>query len=182
MKEGITLTSLNIRQSIVILLAKLVLIDVTFAVIILLLYSLILQGYQIFQINMNNLLVFACMLVIVGIFKIATSVFIVLLWLNEYYEITNENIVHKKGIFFKKSEAYDLEKIRVLDVQDSFLGEMFNFATITLYDIRLEKLLNLYLIHNPLRYAKVLKSLVPHLEIKEDRIRIPFLPSKKDLL
>ncbi|MBI3888120.1 PH domain-containing protein [Candidatus Microgenomates bacterium] len=111
---------------------------------------------------------------VVGICKIFLSIYIVLLWLNEYYEITPENIIHKRGIIFRKSEMYRLSKVREIKVHDSFLGELLNFATITLYDIRLQKYLDLYLIHNPKRYERILKTLRPSLEVQTDRVHIPF--------
>ena len=75
---------------------------------------------------------------------------------------------------------YNIDKVRAIDVQDSFLGELFNFATITLYDLRLRKYLDMYLIHNPRRYEKILKTLKPDLEAKEDRIRFPFMPKEEN--
>lgn len=174
MTEKITFTNINIRQSIAILLAKLVLIDIVSAVLIVVLYSLLVQGNLIAQVETDNIFVFSGIVGLVGIVKISVGIYIVLQWLNEYYEITPMTIVHKKGIIFKKIEAYDIDKIRVINVRDSFLGEVFNYATITLYEIRLEKLLDMYLIHNPHRYAKILKSMRPHLEIVQGRIGLPF--------
>ena len=60
-------------------------------------------------------------------------------------------------------------------MEDTFLGEMFNFATVTLFDIRFQKYLDMYLIHNARRYAKVLQQLRPEIEIKEDHVWMPFL-------
>jgi hypothetical protein len=110
-----------------------------------------------------------------GIMKIVFDIYIILKWLHEYYEITPENVIHKKGIIFRKTEQYGLDKVRMMDIQDSFIGELFNFATITLYDIRLNKYLDMYLIHNPDRYANILKKLRPHIEVKKDRVWLPFL-------
>lgn len=180
MSERITLTHLNIRQSIVILLGKLVVIDIIAAVIIISFYFLLIQGGAFTSSAIESTTIFLIAFGAVGIFKIIFGIYIVLLWLNEYYEITPENIVHKKGIFFRKSERYELEKVRMIDVQDSLLGELFNFATITLYDIRLQKYTDMYLIHNPKRYVKVLKTLNPHIELKEDSVRLPFKKKQTD--
>lgn len=177
MKDKITVTNLNIRQSIAILLAKLVLIDIVAALLVIGAYLVLVQGGTVTEFAAKNILVFLIAFGLGGIAKIAAGVYVVLQWLNEYYEITPENIVHKSGIIFKKTEMYELNKIRVLDVQDSFLGEIFNYATMTLYDIRLNKYLVMYLVHNPQRYAKVLKTLRPHLEIKKDRVSLPFMPT-----
>lgn len=173
--EKITLTYLNIRQSIAILIARLVLIDIVLAVIVIGAYYIVFQSGLV----LNNLglgfWIFISIFGLIGLVKILITIYIVLLWLNEYYEITPEYIYHKSGIIFRKSEQYRIDHIRRITVEDSFLGEMFNFATITLYDIRFQKYLDMYLIHNARRYAKVLQELRPEIEIKEDHVWLPFI-------
>lgn len=171
----ITLTYLNVRQSISILIAKLVTIDVVLAVLVIGIYFLIIQNSFLFgDIGFASIL-FLVFFVVAGIFKIVLGCYVVLLWLNEYYEITPEYIVHKKGLIFKKQEQYRLDHVRRIDVEDTFLGEMLNFATITLYDIRLNKYLDMYLIHNARRYAKIFQQLRPEVEMKEDHVWLPFV-------
>lgn len=172
-EKHITLTYLNIRQSIAILLAKLVFSDVIFAIIITVFYFALIQGGTVTEFAASNIVVFLVAFGLVGILKILIAIYVVLQWLNEYYEITPEYIVHKHGIIFKKQEHYRLDHVRGMDVQDVFIGELFNFATITLFDIRLKKYLDMYLIHNARRYAKVLKQLRPDIEIREDHVWIP---------
>ena len=172
-EKQITLTYLNIRQSIAILLAKLVSIDLISSAVIIILYVALMQGGQVTEFAASNIFVFLVALGLAGVVKILISIYIVLQWLNEYYEITPEYIVHKHGIIFKKQEQYRIDHIRGMDIQDVFIGELFNFATITLYDIRLNKYLDMYLIHNARRYAKVLKQLRPHIEMKEDHVWNP---------
>lgn len=172
-EKHITLTYLNIRQSIAILLAKLVLIDFIFAAIIIGFYFVITSGTQIFGQDQTNPFLFLVSFGIIEIIKIFITCYIILQWLNEYYEITPKYIIHKHGIIFKKQEHYRLDHVRSMDVQDVFIGELFNFATITLFDIRLKKYLDMYLIHNARRYAKVLKQLLPDIEMKEDHVWIP---------
>ncbi len=173
-KRHITLTHLNVRQSISILLTKLVLIDLLIAVIVLIYYFAVIQGEQFIKgISANNT-IFILVFTIIGFLKILASSYVILKWLHEYYEITPEHVVHKHGIIFKKSENYRLNLVRVMSVEDSFFGELLNYATITLYDIRLKKYLDMYLVHNARRYAKILKEIKPDLEIKEDHVWLPF--------
>lgn len=176
--EKITLTYLNVRQSISILIAKLILIDVILAVLVIGFYFLIIQSNQLIN-NIGYITnLFLGFFITIGIFKILVGCYVVLLWLNEYYEITPEFVVHKTGLIFKKEEHYRIDHIRRIDVEDSFLGELFNFATVTLYDIRLNKYLDMYLIHNARRYAKVFQQLRPNIEITEDHVWLPFIKSR----
>lgn len=154
--------------------------DIILAIIVIGYYFVLVQGAQLTQAIATNTYAFLIVFGATGIFKIGLTMHVVLLWLNEYYEITPEHIVHKKGFIFRKSETYSLDKVRAIDVNDSFLGEIFNFATVTLYDIRMRKYLDLYLIHNPQRYVKILRTLKPNLEMKSDRVRLPFISKKDD--
>lgn len=174
-EEKITLTYLNIRQSISILIARLILIDVILAGIVIGAYFLIVQGELLINNRSWETLIFLSIFGLIGLIKLAITCYVVLLWLNEYYEITPEYIYHRKGLIFKKREQYRIDHVRRITVEDSFLGEMFNFATITLFDIRFNKYLDMYLIHNARRYAKVLQQLQPEIEIKEDHVWLPFL-------
>lgn len=179
-QHKITLTHLNIRQSIAILLTKLIILDLLLTFIVIIMYFLLIQGGALIRLPFDNSLVFLVAFLLIGIVKIMLSVYIVLQWLNEYYEITPDSVIHKKGIIFRKLEQYRLDKVRAMSVQDTFMGELFNFATITLYDLRLNKYLDMYLIHNPDRYAKILQTLRPGLELKKDRVRLPFMPRDDD--
>lgn len=178
--EKITLTYLNIRQSISILLIKLIVLDIIFALIVIGFYFVIVQGGELTEAAAASPVVFLIVFAAIGVVKILLTIYIVLLWLNEYYEITPEHVVHKKGIIKRTSEIYELNKVRSIDVQGSLLGEIFNFATVTLYDIRMRKYLDLYLIHNPQRYVKILRTLKPDLEKKSGYYRLPFLPKPED--
>lgn len=176
----ITLTHLNIRQSIVILLFKLITLDILVGIVIAGFYFVLIQGEVYLQFAVKNAWLFLAAMGITGLIKVIISIYVVLLWLNEYYEITPDSVIHKKGIIVKKTEKYNLEKIRALKIQDTFLGEMCNFATLSLYDVRLNKYLDLYLIHNPDRYAKILQTLKPDLEFKKDRIVLPLVTRKEE--
>jgi len=176
----ITLTHVNIRQSVVILLTKLVVTDIILAFSVVGFYFLLVKGETYVQSLSTNTVLFLTVFGIIGLIKIALSIYVVLQWLNEYYEITPEAIIHKRGIIFRKSERYDLGKIRAISVQDTFFGELCNYATMSLYDIRLNKYLDMYLIHNPDRYARILRTLRPALEMKSNRIRLPGV-QKRDL-
>lgn len=174
MSEKITLTYLNIRQSISILIARLILIDVILAAIVVGIYYLVIKSEFISDSSLDSL-IFLSLFGLTGLVKIIITCYVVLLWLNEYYEITPEYIYYKKGLIFKKKEQYRIDHIRRITVEDSFIGELFNFATITLYDIRFNKYLDMYLVHNARRYAKVLQELQPEIEIKEDHVWLPFI-------
>ena len=172
----ITLTYLNIRQSISILLAKLFFIDFIAAILVIFSYYSIVKGGEISNYRPEYTTIFIAVFTVLGFLKIVFDFYVVLRWLFEYYEITPDYINHKSGVIFRKEEKYRLDNVRAMEVYDSFVGEILNFGTITLYDIRLHKYLDMYLIHNPSRYAKILTLLKPHIEIKKEET-FPFVRS-----
>ena len=174
-EKAIYLTYLNIRHSISVLLIKLVVIDFMIAALLISFYFALVRGEEIVNIALTHTYLFLVVFGILGIIKILTTSYVVLQWLYEYYEITPDEIVHKNGIIFKKIEKYRFDNIRAISLSESFIGELLNFGTITLYDIRMQKYLDMYLIHNPKRYYKVIKELNPDIEYKTDETIIPLL-------
>ncbi len=170
-EETIQVTHINIRLSISILLLKLILLEIIAAVLIIIFHASLYEfdgerlaemGIKIFNIPFFLVLV---------LLKILLTVIVILQWLNEYYEITKTIIYHRKGLIFKTEEKYFLEKIALVEVKQSLLGKILNFGTISLYDEKGNKYEELYLIHNPLRYAKVIEDLLPKAEIRKQIVR-----------
>ena len=79
----ITLTYLNIRQSISILLAKLVLTDLLLASIVIGLYYLLVQGGEFTRFAAGNLYLVLTIFGTVGLVKILFTIYVVLKWLFE---------------------------------------------------------------------------------------------------
>ncbi len=173
--KAIYLTFLNIRHSISILLLKLVFIDFLAAALLIASYFSLLSGQDLLGVHLIDPPIFLTVFGILGIFKVFTTIYVVLQWLYEYYEITPDEIVHKNGIIFRKVEKYRFDNVRAVSLSENFIGEMLNFGTITLYDLRMQKYLDMYLIHNPSRYFKVIKSLNPNIEYKTEDTIVPLL-------
>jgi len=177
-RKNITLTYLNVRQSISILIFKLVFIDLFFAGVVIGAYFLMTNEALLETVSLNPN-VFLITFVTLGVIKLLLGAYAVLLWLNEYYEITPEFVTHKKGIVHRTQEKYKLENLRKIKIDNTLFGEIFNFGTVSFYDIRLNKYLDMYLIHNPDRYANIFKKLIPDIEVVEDRVWFPFLKKGK---
>ncbi len=178
-EHAIYLTHLNIRQSISILLAKLILIDVLGASLIIVAYFALIQGHALLGFDLTNIPSFLIIFGILGTLKVLTTSFIVLQWLNEYYEITPEAIIHKSGIVFKKEERYNMDNVRAISVSQNLLGELLNYGSITVYDNYMREYLTFYLIHNPVRYIHVLQALKPNIEIKKEETILPLVKPRE---
>ncbi|MDO8619281.1 MAG: PH domain-containing protein [Candidatus Daviesbacteria bacterium] len=166
--NAIHMTNLNIRVSISVLVMRLIAVDLLAAFLLGLFYYSLVRGQEITNLALLDSSLFMITFIVLGILKILTTIYIILQWLNEYYEITKDAIVHKSGIIFRKVEHYNLANVRTMTITSGILGQMLNYGTITLFDLRMQKYLDMYLIHNPKRYIKVLEQLRPNIEFKKE--------------
>lgn len=175
-ERKIIVTHVNVRTSIVFLLAKLIVLDIIATVI-----ALVFPFPLIVPLSMeiktliisSNILYFG--LLLLG--KIILTLFIVFSWLNEYYEITPTKIVYKRGILWRKEDVYDLNprdpavRISSIGIQQGILGRIFNYGTLFFYDRGTYRYEYLHYIHNPLRYFEILHYLLPNAAIEKEIIR-----------
>lgn len=174
-EKKIIVTHVNVRQSIVFLITKLIVLDIIATSLALVFFSplLVPLSMQIkTQIISYNVWYFG--LLLFG--KILLTLFVVLEWLNEYYEITPVKIFHRRGIVWRREDAYDLssdksDRITSIGVQQGLLGRIFNYGTLFFYDRGVYKYYYLYYIHNPLRYLEILHHLLPNADIEKDIVR-----------
>lgn len=169
--KKIAVTHLNIRQSIFFLLLKLVILDLIAVFFILIFFSSVSAPFVSesvkLQIVANNMPFF----LLLGFIKIVVTLFIVVQWLNTYYEIWPNSIIHKKGIIWKKEEKYPFGHIRLIKIEQGILGRLLTYGTLSLYDYSLRRYASLYLIHNPIKYFHILDGLVPKAEKEREILR-----------
>ncbi|MDO8657376.1 MAG: PH domain-containing protein [Candidatus Levybacteria bacterium] len=166
----IVVTHVNIRQSIYLLLLKLISIDIFAALFVLAFFSSLFLPFSTeVKINIvsNNGIYFFLLV----LFKISVTLFLVLRWLNEYYEITPFKIIHRKGIIWSKEKAYKIEHIESVSLKQGIIGKVLNYGTIEFYDWRTKNNVSIYLIHNPIKYMNILESLVPGADEQKETVR-----------
>lgn len=158
--KELEVTHVNIRLSISFLLLKLLFIELIAAVFVVSFHTVMLSDILTnfnFEIRFFNIPLFVILVAI----KTAATIYVLLQWLNEYYEISPILIMHRSGVFFKHEQKYPLAHMKIVEVNQSFFGRILNYGTISLLDpIRIERM-DMYLIHNPLRYAAILEEQMP---------------------
>ena len=169
-QDGITVSHLNVRPSISILLLQLFFWQIITAVVVVAGYVWIatMPGASDFFLK-SSLGIF--LLLVVFFTQIILTTYAALEWINNYYEVTPDQVIHKRGIFFRKVERFVLRHVWYAEVEHGLWGHILNYGTITLYDQRRNKLMELYLIHNPDRYMEVLDKLNPRIDEDEHLIR-----------
>ncbi len=175
---GLSVTHIDIRQSISFLLLRLILLDIVAALLIVIFFSALAsqnipEDIRLLIFSSNRLYFFLLVFI-----KICVTLFVVLQWLNEYYEIRPNAIIYRKGLLFRKEEKYSVNHIKLVGMQQGLFGKLLNFGTIELYDWDLEKYKTLYLIHNPMKYMRVLEELLPAVDVDKATIRGTFVESE----
>lgn len=164
--KTISLNHVNVRQSIYVMLAKLVLIDFLTALLILAFYIVVAFNF----INLQNLLTFVygygIYFSILALLKVIMTIYLVLEWVNNYYEIDPEHIFHKQGLILRKIQRFELSHVRAIKLEQGAIGEIFNCGSITFYDRELRTYITMYAIHNPQRYMKVLAEVLPNANVE----------------
>lgn len=174
-KEGgirqIVVTHLTIRQSIFFLHLRLLTIEIFAAVGLIIFLTLVLSP-EVSQRLGQNILVFNIPVFITLIaIKTFFTIFVIVAWLNEFYEIKPNEIILRKGLIFRKEKRFLLIHIGSVELQQGIFGRIFNFGTLKLFNWTSEKYEYLYLIHNPFKYQKVLEALLPDADKLENVVR-----------
>lgn len=167
-EKRIYLDHVTIRQSIFFLLLKLLTLEILAAVGLISFYSLILLPRLLEKIG-NFYSYVIPLFIILALIKMGITIFVVIQWLEEYYEINVREVVHRRGLIFRREERFTLKHLGTITLQQGTLGSIFHYGTISLYDWVNGEHIHLYLIHNPRKYHKILQSIVPEAD-KEKRI------------
>lgn len=166
-KRQIIVPHVTIRQSISILLLKLIVLEIIAAIVFVIFHPILFssQFTNVFPyIDLYNTSTFFLAVLV----KMIITIYAVLAWLNEYFEITPSLVRHKKGIFFVKVEQLALDDIQSITLQQGLLGKLLNFGTLSLFDWKWRKLEYLYDIHNPTKYLDIIETLLPGIDEEKD--------------
>lgn len=160
--SSITVTHITVRQSIFFLVLKLLFLE-TVAALAVIAFHLVLARYSAYalsDLSIFNVPVFVILVLTKTIFMI----YVIVSWLEEYYEIAPTEVVHRKGFLFRREEVYTLDHIGSITLEQGLFGRIFNFGSLKLFDWALEETVNIYLIHSPLKYHHILETLLPEVD------------------
>ncbi len=179
-QKTISVTHINVRQSISFLIIKLTLLEIINALVILFLYFPLSQTNTIFNVIQIPQVFHLGLFIVITIFKMFISFFVIFLWLNDYYEIAPNKIIHRSGFIFKKEEQYAFVHISSIGLKQSLLGKILNYGTLELYDRFDKKHKYLYLIHNPIRHFHIIQSLLPYRDESQQKVRDTLIENEDD--
>lgn len=162
--KKIAVDHVNVRMSISLLLVKLVISDLFTAFLLIVLYFVFFIPYFSGSIQTNVVQEGLVILIILSVLETCLTVFVIMQWLYEYYEITAYAVIHKRGVFFKRMDRYALHNVKQVVITQRVFGRIFNFGTLILFDWRLQECAILYSVHNPNRYLRLIETLLPDVD------------------
>ena len=84
---------------------------------------------------------------------------IILKWHFEYIEIIRSAIIKHKGTLYKKEETFACNFIETITLNQDFLGMIFNYGTLELFDPALKEPIYISTIASPKKYSEVIKKI-----------------------
>jgi membrane protein YdbS with pleckstrin-like domain len=167
----ITVSHINVRKSISLLVARLVVLTLLFMGLT---TALAMPGLLLPQVLfLDTVVLFAAAVIVLNAFQLILAVMVILGWLTEYYEISEDTVTHRSGIVFHREEVYRIRHLTDASCEQTFLGEMFNFGTITLYDSITMKYFKIAGIHNPKRCFSILNQALSNANMRKESIGKP---------
>ena len=97
--------------------------------------------------------------------------YVVIEWLEEYYEISPTHIRHCRGIIWRKIDNYQISHIRSLGLRQGFFGRVLNYGNIWFFDREMRREHELFAIHNPTRYLNILRPLCENANVEDETVR-----------
>lgn len=150
-----------LKQSHMILISRLVGLD-AFITALYLLFRVLGTFLQVSIVNNSLLLgisIFGIVFFILITFvETIMSTWVVLTWANEEWEIKEGIIYHRRGVFNIHEEAYSLQQVGSVTLNQDWLGKICNYGTIRVFSPLLRQEYYLMNIHNPKEIIKLLED------------------------
>lgn len=169
-KKHFIVPHVTIRQSIFFLLLKLLVIEILSTGSALIFFSSTIIPIP-FETKVEILSYNMIYLIFHAISKLGLTTYVILLWLNDYYQLTTEIVTHRYGIFWQKEESFKVTHIKNFGIRQGVFGKIFNYGSLHFYDWFLKQEYSMYLIHNPRKYLKILEDLLPFADEDREMVR-----------
>ena len=154
-----------IRRSVALFAIRVILLELIFEVIYLtwrtLIHYLPFSLETVIALNGVSIIFF---LLLVTVIQNIFLIYIVLRWVNDYYEIGPDEIAHVTGTLSRTRKSYPYRDIQSITVHQGFMGRLFKYGEINLYIPTLGHDLHFKEVSNPSRFVELLKGADPSLE------------------
>jgi len=105
------------------------------------------------------------------IVSVVVAIFVILKWQSEYTILTPSGIMQYSGILQKKEQRYACSFVEAIKMEQSFIGSIFNFGTLALYDPEIKEDIYLENITDPKKSIDLIKKILS----RNDKPPMPFV-------
>ncbi len=179
-RKKISVNHVHVRLSISFLLLKLAFADLITTIFFAFIYTLLITTASISYISPLDPLFTITVFILVTLIETFLTLYIILEWLSNFYEISPYAVTHKYGVIFKKEDRWGIQNIKQVGLEQGLVGNFLNYGSIVLFDWRLNKYAELYCVHNPLRHVKILEQLLPNIDEHKSTIREHLIEKDND--
>ena len=130
-------TSEPIRGSVIIMVLQLIILLVFTDLIYILINVFLMRVYYLkltlpFDLHHKILLLLAFLHIVKSIVQIYSILVIVFRWIGRSYYIVDKKLIKRQGLFSVKEKIFDLNNIRSVTVNQSFLGKLLQFGDVVI--------------------------------------------------
>lgn len=159
------LLPITIRRSVALFVMRVILLELIFEVIYLtwrtIIHYLPIPLETVVTLNGVSLIIF---LILVTLIQNIILIVIALNWVNDYYEIREDEVAHVKGIVSKTSKSYPYHDIQSITIHQGFIARLFKYGEISVYIPTLGHDLHFREVSNPEKFVELIKSINPKIE------------------
>ena len=170
-EKRLVVTHITIRESVFFLITKFIAIEAVATVAIIFVQSTLIFGNSVESLRIFLQSFGIPLSFILAVLKILLEIIVILQWLENYYEITPNEVIHRSGIIFKKERRDSLEHLGGLKLTQGFWGRIFRYGNLKLFNWATEKDMTFYLINNPKKYHTILQKLLPKADREKEVFR-----------
>lgn len=158
------------RESIILLVFRLILIEVFFGLLFFL-FNILASFIDSYLTTFNLFTLNFTILAVALLINVSLVIFIALKWISEFTEVSKEGVTKHTGILNKKEQKFACSFVEAAKVEQSFIGLIFKYGTVELYDPALKEKVYLLNISNPKKQSERIQKIVA----KQNDQPIPFI-------
>lgn len=172
----VSIEKVVLRESMVLTIIRFIFTEGIFGVLLFLL-SILFSYLNSLTITFDLSPLYATLLIAILMLNICMIILTALRRSCEYTEISREGVVKHSGILHRKEQTYACNFVEGAKLSQSFLGMIFNYGTIELYDPALKEQVYLLNISDPKINSKKVQDIVS----KEEDKPMPFIANEEKI-
>jgi uncharacterized membrane protein YdbT with pleckstrin-like domain len=109
-------------------------------------------------INVDSALFFLFILAV----QFTVLIYVYLEWFNETYEIHEEDLVHRRGILFRREKAYPFNNMQTIACHQSPLGRIYHYGEVRIFIPTLGDELQFQHVPHPHHFIHTVRHVLPY--------------------